>query len=121
VLRCVDLSEGRLRPAQHPHARGRCDHGEASQVGGRRPRVAAAPGGVEGVKATQAAEKLAAGDVYADSGMAWSTSSARHCGRTQELMATVGVRRVRLYDARHTSLDRGMTWPFLRTRRDSNP
>ncbi len=58
----------------------------------------------------QAAKKLAAGSAYSGSGYVLvdelgapqRTDWLRH--QTQELMAKVGVRRVRLYDARHACM-----------------
>ncbi|WP_326701116.1 hypothetical protein OG909_29725 [Streptomyces sp. NBC_01754] len=58
----------------------------------------------------QAAEKPAAGEAYTDSGYAlvddlgrpWKTDKLRR--EAHKLMATTGVRKVRLYDARHACL-----------------
>ncbi|AJE87215.1 integrase-like protein [Streptomyces albus] len=61
-------------------------------------------------RAAQAAEKLAAGEAYEDSGYVlvdelgqpWKTDKLRR--EAHKLMATTGVRKVRLYDARHACL-----------------
>lgn len=61
-------------------------------------------------RARQAAEKLAAGEAYTDSGyvvvdelgMPWNTRRLRQ--HAYRLMARLGMRRVRLYDARHSCL-----------------
>lgn len=87
------------------------EKGAKSDAGDRGlPAPAVVMGALKAFKTVQAAERLAAGDVYEasgyvlvdDLGAPQRTDWLRR--RAYELMAKVGVRRVRLYDARHACL-----------------
>jgi integrase len=74
------------------------------------PLPAPVTAALKSFKAKQAAEKLALGEGYADNGYVLVDDSGRAVRtdwlrrRAYELMETAGVRRVRLYDARHACL-----------------
>ncbi|WP_410662129.1 Arm DNA-binding domain-containing protein [Amycolatopsis sp. lyj-84] len=91
--------------------------GEVEEKGGKtenRPRKLPLPSPVaealRRAKARQARERLAAGEAYGNSGYVLVDELGRSCRtdwlrrRAYELMEGAGVRRVRLYDARHACL-----------------
>jgi integrase len=111
----VDHAAGTLAAGKNTRTLvdGEVEEKSAKSVAGDRglPMPEAVRASLKTFKATQAAEKLAAGEAYTGAGIYVLVDELGEPLRTDwlrrrayELMAKVGVRKVRLYDARHACL-----------------
>ncbi|MEU5872483.1 tyrosine-type recombinase/integrase [Glycomyces sp. NPDC047369] len=111
----VDFEAGTLAAGKNTRTLvdGEVEEKSAKSAAGDRglPMPAAVQAGLKTLKVKQAAEKLAAGEAYTGTGTYVLVDELGEPLRTDwlrrrayELMAKVGVRKVRLYDARHACL-----------------
>lgn len=110
----VDLAAGTVRVGENTRTLvdGQVEEKGAKSDAGHRelPLPTFAAGGLKALKTRQAAERLAAGGAYADTGYVVVDELGQPVRtdwlrrRAYKLMASAGVRRVRLYDARHACL-----------------